>query len=337
MAVGNRQTLHDRPNLQLCLLHKTCFNLEGKMREDILNHYKSTGPYTYAGLYKEYFKSLPDDIRELGNLICSQVIHRVTLREGNSGANYDLRYGDMTKFPWYRPRCEDDVLMTAIAMTAELFRLDSRGFTLHRATENKVVVTCRYVSVLMSAILKAKGIPCRSRAGFAPYLKKKQSVDHWINQYWSSKEKRWINFDADGFFEEKDLGFNQYDIPMDCFDWSAKAWLDIRRGKEDGSRYIYGDGLGTNSLKAVIRGVFYDFHALMNNEISYRFQPSYIDGKFDKLTEEDILEIDELAMLLLEPDVNFDELHELWNTKRKYRILNSPLVGDWDNQFIMKN
>ena len=68
MAVGNRQTLHDRPNLQLCLQHKTCFNLEGKMREDILNHYKSTGPYTYAGLYKEYFKSLPDDIRELGIL-----------------------------------------------------------------------------------------------------------------------------------------------------------------------------------------------------------------------------------------------------------------------------
>lgn len=42
--------------------------------------------------------------------------------------------------------------------------------------------------------------------------------------------------------------------------------------------------------------------------ISYHFQPSYIDGKF-----------------------------EIWNTNRKYRIMNSPLVGDWDNQFIIQN
>ncbi|MDD2650987.1 MAG: hypothetical protein PHF36_07645, partial [Candidatus Cloacimonetes bacterium] len=103
------------------------------MKQDILNHYKSTGTYTYAGLYADYFKSLPNDIRQLGNLICSQVIHRVTLREGNSGANSDLIYGDMTRFPWYRHRCDDDILLTATAMTAELFRLDSRGFILERA------------------------------------------------------------------------------------------------------------------------------------------------------------------------------------------------------------
>lgn len=304
------------------------------MKQDILNHYKSTGTYTYAGLYADYFKSLPNDIRQLGNLICSQVIHRVTLREGNSGANSDLIYGDMTRFPWYRLRCEDDVLLTAMAMAAELFRLDSRGFTIERAVEHKIVVTCRYVSVLMSAILKAKGIPSRSRAGFAPYLDKNQSWDHWINQYWDNDRCSWINIDADGFFKQEDLGFDQFDIPMERFDWSAKAWLDIRAGKEDGSRYIYGDGLGTNSLKAVIRGVFYDFHALMNNEISYKFQPSYVDNKFDRLTEEDFLEIDKLAILLLDPDENFGMLRELWNTKRKFRILNSPLIDDWDNQFI---
>ena len=43
------------------------------------------------------------------------------------------------------------------------------------------------------------------------------------------------------------------------------------------------DGLGTNSLKAVIRGIFYDFHAFMNDEISYLFQPCYIDGNLKNL------------------------------------------------------
>ena len=72
----------------------------------------------------------------------------------------------MTKFPWHRHRCEDDILLTAVAIAAELFRLDNKGFTFHRSVENKIVVTCRYVSVLMSAILKVKEIPCRSREGF---------------------------------------------------------------------------------------------------------------------------------------------------------------------------
>ncbi len=305
------------------------------MRNDILNHYLETGTYTYSGLYADYFKKLPTDINELGNLICTQVIHRITLHQGNTGANENLIYGDMTNYPWYRLRCEDDVLSTATAMTAELFRLDKRGFTFQRAIENKIVVTCRYVSVLMSSILKAKGIPCRSRAGFAPYFNKNQSWDHWINQYWNSDANRWISFDADAFFCEEDLGFNQFDIPTDKFDWSGRAWIDIRKGKVDGARFIYADGLGTNSLKAVIRGIFYDFHSLMNNEISYKFQPSYIDDKFHNLTEKDFSEIDILANLLLDPDKNFDKLVEIWNTNRKYRILNSPLVGDWDHlQYI---
>ena len=302
------------------------------MIEEILEHYRKVGTYSYAGLYKEYFQGLPDDISELGKLICSQVIHRITLKQGNTGANEKLIYGDMTKYPWYRLRCEDDILLTAVAMTAELFRLDDRGFILQRATENKLVVTCRYVSVLMSAILKAKGIPCRSRAGFAPYFDENKSTDHWINQYWNERENRWITFDADGFFNDEDLGFNQFDIPENKFDWAANTWLNIRNGKVDGRRFVYGDRLGTNSLKAVIRAIFYDFHAIMNVEISYRFQPCYIDGKFDKLTENDLIEIDELAKLMLQVDKNFDKLIALWNSNRKYRILNSPLVGDWDNK-----
>lgn len=301
------------------------------MRREILEHYKQVSTYTYSGLYKEYFQSLPDDISELGELICSQVIHRITLKQGNTGANENLIYGDMTKYPWYRLRCEDDVILTAIAMVAELFRLDDRGFTVDRKTENKLVVTCRYVSVLMSAILKAKGIPCRSRAGFAPYFHENKSIDHWINQYWNQSENRWITFDADAFFNDEDLGFNHFDIPERKFDWAADTWLNIRGGKVDGKHFIYADSLGTNSLKAAIRYVFYDFHAIMNNEISYKFQPCYIDDKFDLLSENDLVEIDSLARLMLEPDKNFDKLISIWNSNRKYRILNSPLVGDGDN------
>lgn len=305
------------------------------MKQNILEHYLQTGIYTYAGAYKSYFQSLPDDISQLGHLICSQVIHRVTLREGNTNANAKLQYGDMNRFPWYRMRCEDDILMTATAMSAELFRMDERGFVPDRATEHKIVVTCRYVSVLMSAILKAKGIPCRSRSGFAPYFQEGVSMDHWINQYWDKDRQRWVTIDADGFYDDSGMNLGQYDLDESKFDFAAKAWLDVRRGKIDGSRFLYADGLGTCSLKAIIRALFYDFHALMNDEVSYLFLPAYIENKFEQLTEADFEELDELAVLMLQPDENLEKLVRIWETKRKFRIMNSPLVGDYDNAALI--
>ncbi len=204
-----------------------------------------------------------------------------------------------------------------------------------RAVKDKLVLTCRYVSVLMSAIYKAKGAPCRSRAGFAPYFKPGTSMDHWINQVWSHGENRWVTFDADGFYNEAAMGLNQYDMKEESFDWAAKTWLSIRQGKTDGSEFLYADGLGTCGLKAVIRCLFYDFHALMNHEISYLFQPAYVDGKFNSLTEEELRELDALAELMLSPDENLPALTSLWETSRRFRVLNSPLVGDWDNQPLL--
>ena len=300
------------------------------MEARILEHYRKTGTYTYAGAYQDYFRSLPDDIAVLGRLVCSQVIHRVTLREGNTNANATLLYGDMNRYPWYRMRCEDDVLLTAPALTAELFRLDERGFVWEREVEHKIVVTCRYVSVLMSAILKAKGIPTRSRAGFAPYFKEGVSMDHWINQYYNEKENRWITFDADGFYEESGMVLMQYDMPTDSFDWVADAYLAVRRGETDGRQYLYADGLGTCSLPALVRYLIYDFHAIMNNELTYTFMTAYLDGRLDQLTEEELQELDCLAEWLREPDRYFDELCALWQQDKKFRILNSPLVGAYD-------
>ena len=279
------------------------------MNETTVKHALSVGAYTYAGEYYNYFRTLPDDVSELGHLICSQIIHRITLKEGNTNANATLLYGDMNLFPWHRLRCEDDIFLTATAITAELFRLDSNGFTLNRKVEDKLVLTCR----------------CRS--GFAPYFVPGKSVDHWVSQYFTD---HWIIFDADGFFDTEKLGFYQYDIPHEKFDFAADTWLKIRNGSEAGEKYI--NGGGDFALEAVVLSLFSDFHALMNNEISYKFMPAFIAGKFERLTSSDLAEIDDLANLMIAPDENFHALLGIWETCKKFRILNSLLVGDWDNQ-----
>lgn len=300
------------------------------MKNEVLKHYQQTGPYTYPGAYKDYFKTLPSDIKILGHLVCSQVIHPITLLECKEEM-FPL-YGDLRTYPKYRMINEDDIFQTAVSMTAELFRLNEEGFVLNRAVKEKIVVTCRYVSVLMCAILKSKDIPCRSRAGFFSYWPDvKESSDHWINEYWNEDEGRWTAFDADGFYPfETLLGFSQYDIPKDKFAKAADVWLGIREGRLDGERYIYSDAHNTRGLNAAVRQLFYDYHALMNHEVSYHCLPSYIynTSRFKQLSEAELQIIDELAHYMLLPDENYSKLKELWLSTDKFRIMCSPLIED---------
>lgn len=294
----------------------------------VLDHYLQFGQFTDPYPYKEVLKkNLPNDIKEIGLLVRKQIIHKSTLEHGNAGSNKDLRYGDMTKVPWYRQN-EDDIFPTASAMIAELFRRDSSGFILDRATKDKLILTCRFIAVLIASILKSKGIPARARSGFAPYFKVEgleidKSYDHWINQYWDSKQSRWITIDVDASLEDY-LKFDPYDISQETFDFSADAWLDVRGGRIDGNHFK--DAVGLEGLDTISWQLFHDFHALMNNEILYQHGTAYIQNRIKELSEEELKEIDNLAKLMQKPDDNFDKLKELWETNKKFRILKGGLL-----------
>lgn len=293
------------------------------MDKKILEHYRQYSQFTYPGLYEDYLKSLPEDIRELGLLVRKQLIHRTTIEAGNTGSNEDMKYGDMTKVPWWR-QAEDDYFNTAVAMIAELFRRDSKGFTLERKAEDKLVLTCRHTTLLVASILKAKEFPCRVRSGYAPYFPFEGglSSDHWINEYWSKKENRWVIIDVDGSLHN--TGIDMYDMPKDAFDYPAVAWLKVRQGKIDGDHFW--NAKPATGLKVVGWALFYDLHCLMNNEIIYHHNPKYLYFKWDDLTEKDKKELDELAKSMLEPDKNFERLVEIWNSKKEYRILKGGLL-----------
>lgn len=284
------------------------------MNREILDFYKKISMYTNYQPYEKYFKELPDDLDKLMNLIRSNIIHRVELMKDNEKGE-QLRMA----FPWYRYRCEDDVLLTAPAMMAELFRQDERGLVLDREVADKIVVTCRYMSVLAASILKAKGYSCRLRSGFAPYFYDDIACDHWICQYYDEKTERWIDYDVDALLR---------DDKKKKMIFASLAWLDVRSGKRDISYFVHGSGI--RGLAMLARAVFFDFHSLMNDEISYLFMPTYIDEEeeFFSLTTDDLKEIDDLAQLLLEPDKNFDEIRYLFRSDPKLRVINTPLVGD---------
>ena len=297
------------------------------MDKKLLEFYQEFSLYTNPGSYEKQLKELPDDIRKIGDLVRRNIIHRTTLAAGNSGTNKDKKFGDMTKVPWWR-QPEDDILPTASAILAELYRRDKRGFVSTRKEKDKLVLTCRFVAILIASILKSKGVPTRVRSGNAPYFNMgklgKVSADHWINQYWNYNEKRWITIDVDGSWSLNE-NFDPYNIPEGKFDFAADAWINIRSGKDDENRFWNAEPV--KGLIVVLWSLFYDFHCLMNDEIIYVHVPEFaLHKNFKNISKKELEQIDNLARLMQNPDDNFKELEKIWNTNKKFRLLKGGLL-----------
>ena len=293
--------------------------------ETLKTHYLSFSEYTYPGLYSEYLKNtLPDNLQELLPLIRKNFIHRVTLQNGNTFSNSDLRYGDMTKIPWWR-QCEDDTLPTVGGLLNETFRRDLRGLTLDREPQNRPVVTCRYLALLTASILKAKGTPARVRSGFEAYWFNKTSRknDHWITEFWDVNKNKWICCDSDCCLEDANVNF--FDIQNGEFEFPADIWKEIRKDPKNEEHYKNAGGY--SGLMTIAWELIYDFHCLMNHEIYYLHMPRHLTiANFKTCSKEQLLELDKLAELMSKPDENFDNLRAIWEENKGLRLVCGGLL-----------
>lgn len=295
------------------------------MNSKILDFYKQTSLYTDLGLYKEFAKQLTNDIDELCVLQRMQIIHPIAYSDSDIRQQSKCFWGDMTKVPITRLDYEDDLFPTASSMLCELLRKNNE-YRVDRKAEDKIHVTRRGQAILLASILKAKGYSARVRSGFAPYIKYDGiNYDHWITEYFDENKNRWVLVDADEHCSDHEMGFDLNDIPRDKFIFGAEAYLGMRNNKYKTEEIYYASDPATLGLKASIRGLFYDFHSLMNDEIIFLHLPKYIQDKKFELSEEEYIELDKLAELLLEPDKNFDKILYIWNKEPKFRIMSGAL------------
>ena len=286
------------------------------MNKEILDFYKQTSLYTDLGLYKTFAKNLTNDINELCLLQRKQIIHPFEF--DRNSIFYTENQND--NIPVYYKKFEDDLFPTAISMIAELLRRD-KHYNYNRKTKDKLHVTCRGQALLLTSILKAKGIPARVRSGFAYYTSEIKDVadDHCIVEYYNKKEKRWILVDPDMHDYDDNLTINVNDLNPKDYVFAAEAYLKIRKGEYKEKNIYYASTPYEYGLKAAIRILHYDFNNLMNNEIFYTHLPQYlIDNKLI-LNEKELKELDILANLMLNPNENFYKLKNIWETNDKYR------------------
>ncbi len=294
------------------------------MKSEIEKFYLNVSKYTNAGPYEDYYKSLTNNIKDLRLLVSEQHVHKFrlarTLSKQEIANNFDYL------------NCIDDALDTAVAITSEIFRLNKNGFILNKPLNEKIITTCRYMSILFASVLKSKGISTRCRAGFAPYIYEDYIVDHWINEYFDKRSNKWIAIDAQ--VQDSKKIYKQVNL---CnlkkeFEYPAELWLKARKGElpdiDKYARYSVDE-----NLQVIAKQLFLDFFALMNYELGYRDTPMFIYGKnFSSLTNADYEEIDNLAKLMLNSDENFDKLQQLFLQNQKFRVLRTIYVNpytDW--------
>lgn len=301
------------------------------MKNDkLLDFYRNTSLFTDLGFYKNFAESLPNNVEILCSLLRNQIIHPFDLKDEEERSNSNSFYGDMTKIPRTSLIYENDLFPTAIAMIAELLRREP-NFTIERKIDNKIHVCCRETSILLIAILKAKNIPARARCGFTHAVSEIDgSGDHWIVEYYNESCKSWILVDPTMCYDQETLDYFGIDysltnMPQDKFIFAASAYLGLRNGQYKTSDIYCFSNPKTFGIKAAISELFYDFHSLMNNEILFCQSPKYLKDNNYELTEEEYIELDELAKLMLDPNKNFDELNYIWENNEKFRIISGGM------------
>ena len=91
--------------------------------------------------------------------------------------------------------------------------------------------------LLATAFLRAADVPARARCGFATYFVPPQKVDHWIVEYWSHEERRWIRIDPEYVNLETPHPSRPHDLRSGEFLTAGEAWQLVRSGAEDPAEF----------------------------------------------------------------------------------------------------
>lgn len=184
--------------------------------------YSRPAGMTDAGPHESLLTDLPPDPAGLAAALHGLVIHEYI------APSYGVTLTDEDRASVHiRPAAD---LLTAIVAR------DSRPLDVPRPPERRLAGNCRHFTVLMTAMLRAHGMPARARCGFGAYFGSGVNEDHWVCEYLDSRTQRWTLLDAQ--IDERQLelfpiSFDVLDVPREEFIVAGQAWRAVRAGTAD--------------------------------------------------------------------------------------------------------
>jgi hypothetical protein len=138
----------------------------------------------------------------------------------------------------------------------------------YRPPDQRSCGTCRDYAIMLCSMLRHHSIPARIRCGFATYFATCPFEDHWICEFWSSRDNRWARADAqldEMHREQLGIGFDAADLPGGVFLTAGQAWRLARSGGADSGAFGHGDASGLWFIRV---NVYRDLLALTNQYVS---------------------------------------------------------------------
>jgi hypothetical protein len=181
---------------------------------------------------------------------------------------------------------------------------DGSALAAPRPPQDRSVGTCRDFALMLTAFLRAGGMPARVRCGFAGYFSADWE-DHWICEYWDRATQVWRISDAqiDELLRDRlTIEFDPSDVPRAMFMTAGQAWRACRREGCDPARFGHGQ---TRGLWFVMVNAVRDHYALNRRETSQWDEWRAAPGECQNVTDRQAARIDEIADLPEQPMVEF--------------------------------
>ena len=282
-----------------------------KPRDDApatLAYYAQPGPMTGAGPHVTALAALPADVAGLATIIQGLAVHQYM--------------ADAYGFAVPEARKAESHIRHADKILDRILALDDRPLSTARPPEKRVVGVCHHFALLMTAMLRAKGIPARYRCGFGAFFNPPWFEDHVLCEYWNKAEARWIQLDAqlDAVWRGAlKFDFAPQDVPRDQFLQSADAWTLCRSGKADPGKFgiFVGDLRG---LWFVAASLIRDVAALNKMEMLPWDCWGIMPHPGQELDAGQLAFFDRLAALAADPDASHQELHVLHDEDERVRV-----------------
>ncbi|MDA4129647.1 MAG: transglutaminase-like domain-containing protein [Thaumarchaeota archaeon] len=281
-------------------------------RKQILDYYKSPGLMTSPGKYAKELRKLPRDVGELAKIVQGLGIHQFVA---------EPFYG----VPISEERLENESHIRRLdGLLGGILALKDQPLSIPRKPEQRLAGVCHHFAVLLVGMLRARGVPARSRYGFGDYFNPGFYEDHSLCEYWNAKEKRWVLVDPQfDQYWQKNVKHDVLDVPRDHFLVAGEPWIRCRKEELDPSKFGIFNG-NLRGLWFVAGSIVKDLAALNKMELlQWDAWGARAPRPNNRMQDKKRLRFfDELAKLIAaDPDASFDKLRRLYKEKKNRLVV----------------
>jgi hypothetical protein len=216
---------------------------------------------------------------------------------------------------------QDDLQVRPVAqMLDRILALDSSPLSQARPPERRFVGNCRHFTVMLCALLRARGVPARARVGFGNWFNPGSYEDHWVCEVWDEKRGSWHLTDAQlDEIQSKTfrISFDPLDVPRAQFLVAGDAWQRCRTGRAQAQRFGI---LDIRGLWFIRGNLLRDLAAFSKRELLPWDGWGFADNPVDPTESAELALLDRVAELTQTDAATHEEVLKFYDSNPRLRV-----------------